>query len=725
LTSQAPSHGRGPRRRVAVAAAGCLAFATAATMAMAGTALAGTAPHTSAASTVPSAPLYPAAFADGAGKLLVNWTAPASSGSGDLESYLLNVSDAAGRTWFVESAVAPGAASSTVVGGLQPGISYTVTVAAQNAAGVGPRSVASNPAEVEGAPDAPLDVTLTAVKGDQLRVDWQTPPGNGAPVTRTVVALYTAAGKLVSTTTVLPPDTGVGLPTTIGGTLPDGRGYYVQLRDANRFGTSNPTADSAIVTTSAAGSPSPTPVTAPPPFAQSDYVLPAVDTPAGMRAMGCAQAKAESGPEQGRGRIVLLDFGGQYGTRSVLLIPPPSGPAPLTELTYAQVVADAEAYATGYHGCVAAGAGPLTVGITTNNSLNVTRELGVEWARDVVNPAAAWAKATYPGQVIMAASNDMEPGFGAAEAARAWTAGYVSAADGNVYYNSGSADGCNGTTLTGACNNGWTVGDEYAVNAGLSNRLIESLPQIYTESGIMADQWQGISNAGPAAGLAPVNFAGELTQYTTCLIPGLGPCTGIDNTPAQGWGQLYADLNSSPITAQESLPWSTDITYSPTPAAGNAAFQPRFVPEGDAADAGVDAGAAVPWCASNQLAMRFDGHGQYGDRPLTYYPFLIANTSNRECKIASAQGVTAVTHTGAGLNLTTGHGGVQLVTVLAPHAYTGFALGLSDYGTRCQYLRGFSVTLPHLAKPVSVPITGMDGGAAVCGDRASVLTALR
>jgi hypothetical protein len=434
--------------------------------------------------------------------------------------------------------------------------------------------------------------------------------------------------------------------------------------------------------------------------------------------MGCAQAEAESGPEQGRSRLLLLDFGGQYGTGSVLLIPPPSGPAPLTELTYAQVVADAEAYATGYHSCVAAGAGPLTVGITTNNSLNVSRELGIEWAKDVVNPAAAWAATTYPGQVIMAASNDMEPGFGAAESALAWVAGYISATDGNMFYNSGSADGCNGTTLTGPCNNGWTVGDEYKVNAGLSNRLIESVPQIYTESGIMAAQWQGISNAGPAAGLAPVKFAGELTQYTTCLIPGIGPCTGIDNTPAQGWGQLYQALNASPITAQSSLPWSTDITYSPTPPAGNAAVGRQFVYEG--------AGAAgnVPWCAANQLQVTFDGHGQYDDRPITYYPILVANTGGQTCKVASAQSVEAVTDTGGKLNLTAGHGAAQSVTVLAPDSYTGFALGLSDYGDQCQYLRRFSVTLSHLATPVTVSITGMQGGAAVCGSDATVLTKL-
>jgi hypothetical protein len=293
----------------------------------------------------------------------------------------------------------------------------------------------------------------------------------------------------------------------------------------------------------------------------------------------------------------------------------------------------------------------------------------------------------------------------------------VSSSDGNVLYNIGSADGCGGTTMTGVCNNGWTVGDEYAVNAGLSSRLIRALPEIYTESGIMAEQWQGISNAGPAAGLAPVSFAGELTQYTTCLIPGVGPCTGIDNTPTQGWDQLYQQLNSSPATAQESLPWSTDITYSSVPSSGSPAL--RFATAGDGAD------SSAPLCTSGQLAVSFDGHGQYGGRPVTYYPFVVTNISGRTCKVVGAQTAAASTHAGTELNLTADSGSAdQQETVLPPKTSTGFALGLSDTGTQCQYLRQFTVRLFDLAAPVTVPITGMAGGAAVCGDHAAVLTTL-
>lgn len=717
LSHSCPARRRG---RALALAAGCLATAAAAAMAVASPA--GAAAFGPAAS-VPSAPQYPAAFADGADKLLVTWEAPASNGGGNLESYLIDVSDAAGARWFVTSATAPGGATTAVVGGLQPGISYTVTVAAQNSAGFGPASAASDPATVKGPPDAPLDVTLAATAGDRVRAQWRTPPDNGAPVTQTVATLYNGDGTKVSSATVPPPATSVTFPTAIGGSLPDGQHYYVRLRAANRFGTGAPTADSNVVTTSAAGSPAPSAVTAPPPYTVSDYVMAADDTPTAMSTLGCDQAKAESGPEQGRSRILVLDFGGQYGTGSVLLIPPPVGSAPLTELTYAQVAADAEAYAAGYRQCVASGAGPLTVGIATNNSLNVSRALGAQWASDVVNPAETWAARAYPGgRVVMAASDDIEPGFGAAPAARAWVAGYVSASAGNALYNIGSADGCGGTTMAAVCNNGWTVGDEYAVNAGLSGRLIRALPEIYTESGIMAEQWQGISNAGPAAGLAPVSFAGELTENGTCQIPGVTWCTGIDNPPAQGWDQLYQQLNSSPATAQQSLPWSSDITYSSVPSSGSASSSGGAVTR--FATAGDGAGSSAPWCTAGQLAVSFNGHAASGGRPVTYYPFLVTNTSGSTCKVDGPRSVAASTHAGATLGLTTGRESVRQATVLPPKTSTRFALGLSDTGTQCRYLRQFTVRLSDVTAPVTVPVTGMTGGAAVCGNRAAVLTTL-
>lgn len=144
--------------------------------------------------------------------------------------------------------------------------------------------------------------------------------------------------------------------------------------------------------------------------------------------------------------------------------------------------------------------------------------------------------------------------------------------------------------------------------------------------------------------------------------------------------QLYQRLNSSPATAQRSLPWSSDITY--------------------------------------------------GDRPVSYYPFVVTNTSGSTCTVDGARSAAAVTRAGATLDLVPGSDGAgqgnasQRETALPPKTSTGFALGLSDTGTRCRYLRQFTVGMSGVAAPVTVPVTGMTGGAAVCGNRAATLTAL-
>jgi hypothetical protein len=108
----------------------------------------------------------------------------------------------------------------------------------------------------------------------------------------------------------------------------------------------------------------------------------------------------------------------------------------------------------------------------------------------------------------------------------------------------------------------------------------------------------------------------------------------------------------------------------------------------------------------------------------------VANVGGQACKVASTQSVAATTNggalnlIGAGAGAADAQSATRHVTDLAPRTYTGFALGLSDYGDHCQYLRSFTLTLPHLATPVTVPITGLDGGAAVCGSDTASLEAL-
>jgi hypothetical protein len=52
---------------------------------------------------------------------------------------------------------------------------------------------------------------------------------------------------------------------------------------------------------------------------------------------------------------------------------------------------------------------------------------------------------------------------------------------------------------------------------------------------------------------------GTLTQFGACQQ--VGGCTTTDNTPAEGWTQLYNLLNADP-TVRHSPRWSADISYS-------------------------------------------------------------------------------------------------------------------------------------------------------------------
>jgi hypothetical protein len=54
-------------------------------------------------------------------------------------------------------------------------------------------------------------------------------------------------------------------------------------------------------------------------------------------------------------------------------------------------------------------------------------------------------------------------------------------------------------------------------------------------------------------------MAGTLTQFGACQQ--VGGCTTTDNTPAEGWTQLYNLLNADP-KVRHSPRWSADLSYS-------------------------------------------------------------------------------------------------------------------------------------------------------------------
>jgi hypothetical protein len=124
-------------------------------------------------------------------------------------------------------------------------------------------------------------------------------------------------------------------------------------------------------------------------------------------------------------------------------------------------------------------------------------------------------------------------------------------------YNFGDAAGCTQDGSTTACNNGWTQERVWWVSEGFA--LARPLPEIYTNSGSMARQWYQLARYTDARHSADMVIAGTLTQFGACQQ--VGGCTTTDNTPSQGWTQLYDLLNANPAVRHRPR-WSADIRYS-------------------------------------------------------------------------------------------------------------------------------------------------------------------
>jgi hypothetical protein len=88
----------------------------------------------------------------------------------------------------------------------------------------------------------------------------------------------------------------------------------------------------------------------------------------------------------------------------------------------------------------------------------------------------------------------------------------------------------------------------------------------------MARQWYQLARYTDARHSADMVIAGTLTQFGACQQ--VGGCTTTDNTPSQGWTQLYDLLNADPAVRHRPR-WSADIRYSSVP--GLAAAPPTGI----------------------------------------------------------------------------------------------------------------------------------------------------
>jgi len=190
--------------------------------------------------TAPAAPTGVGATA-GAASAGVNWSAPADNGGSAITSYKV--------TPYKEGvAQAPvgveAGATSTTIGGLTVGSSYTFTVSAANSVGQSPESSPSNAVTpvALAAPGAPTAVTA-AVKSAGAAVSWTAPAENGgSPITGYTVTPYLGSEAQTPTTV------GGGATQATIGSLANGSAYTFKVAATNAVGTGPDSAASAAVT---------------------------------------------------------------------------------------------------------------------------------------------------------------------------------------------------------------------------------------------------------------------------------------------------------------------------------------------------------------------------------------------------------------------------------------------------------------------------------------------
>jgi hypothetical protein len=304
-----------------------------------------------------------------------------------------------------------------------------------------------------------------------------------------------------------------------------------------------------------------TPAEAAPDPTTSDYVR-STGTAAATRwyDYGCAQGQKDALRPGTQNRIVLLDFGTPMLVGGVYGFDLPGGAVgEFRSRPEAQPVA--VNFAVGYYACTGADrASIITLAIGTTNAGTQVRDNGYQQGRAFANflraIASAVAASGVSSQVVVRAAIDVEMDWNTYPDTREWYDGYDSLTDAPIY-NFGDAAGCSQTTTNSACNNGWTQNRVWWVSDGFL--LAQSLPEIYTNSGSQARQWYQIARHAHLNKPANMVLSGTLTQYGACQQ--VGGCTGTNNTPAEGWTQLYNLLNADPAVRRQPR-WSADISYS-------------------------------------------------------------------------------------------------------------------------------------------------------------------
>ncbi|WP_426572129.1 CocE/NonD family hydrolase [Aquihabitans sp. McL0605] len=165
----------------------------------------------------------------GAASASVSWRAPTTDGGSNVTGYIV--------TPYLGLVAQPAqtftsTATTQSVTSLTNGSTYTFTVAAVNAAGTGPASVAST-ALLVGAPATPAFLSGTAGNG-QVTLQWWPPTGNASPVTGYVITPY--LGSVAQAPQSFP---GISNNRVVSG-LVNGTTYTFTVAAVNAFGPGEP-----------------------------------------------------------------------------------------------------------------------------------------------------------------------------------------------------------------------------------------------------------------------------------------------------------------------------------------------------------------------------------------------------------------------------------------------------------------------------------------------------
>ena len=187
------------------------------------------------AATVPSPPTNVTATSSAGGVATVTWSAPSNTGNSPILHYNVQPTPTCASCTGL-GPIAAGS-TSTNIGGLNPGASYTFTVTATNSSGTSDPSAPSPLITAPLVPYPPTAVSALGNSNDTVTVIWTDPSNNGSPISQYTVTPSPPCGSCTGLQQYSPTAT-----STIISGLTVGATYTFTVTATNGIGTSVPSA---------------------------------------------------------------------------------------------------------------------------------------------------------------------------------------------------------------------------------------------------------------------------------------------------------------------------------------------------------------------------------------------------------------------------------------------------------------------------------------------------